>query len=135
MLGIHAPIRIQGELSLRAWYYMPGVDLTGCVSVFVVRNLVSGQPSGAARLSVSSEDEDGQLTVGEVATAGTYGGKPVAVGDGVVTLDLDPATIEAIPAGVYVYGWKIIWPASGGFQRKSPICYGAFVREATINEA
>jgi hypothetical protein len=135
MNGIHAPIRIQGKLSLRGSYYMPGVDLTGCVSVFVVRNLVNGQPSGAARLSVSSEDDDGQLTIGEVASANTYGGKTVAAGDGVLTIDLDPATIEAIPAGTYIYAWKIIWPASGGFQRKTPISYGAFVREVTINEA
>lgn len=135
MNGIHAPIRIQGELSLRGSYYLPGIDLTGCVSVFVIRNLVNGQPLGAARLSVSSEDGDGQLTVGQVATAGTYGGKPVPVGAGVVTIDLDPATIEAIPVGTYVYGWKIIWPASGGLQRKTPISYGAFVRETTINDA
>lgn len=132
MSGAYAPIRTRGENSLRVTYYAPGVDFTGCVSTFVVRDLTAGVPTGSDRLLITSDDED-ELVIGEATEAGTFGGVAIAVGDPAIVLDIDPATIEAIPVGTYSYEWKITWPAEGGFQRKTPIAYGSFVREATIN--
>lgn len=132
MQGGHAPIRIRGENSLRGTIYAREKDLSGCVSTFVVRALVSGVPSGADVLLITSEDAE-ELVIGETSEGMTFGSETVAVGTPTITLDIDPATIEAIPVGTYAYEWKITWPPDGDRQRKEPIAYGSFVREPTIN--
>lgn len=132
MQGGHAPIRVRGENSLRATIYAQGKDLTGCVSTFVVRALVDGVPSGADVLLITSDDAE-ELVIGETSAGVTFGSETIAEGTPTITLDIDPATIEAIPVGTYAYEWKILWPVDGSRQRKEPICYGSFVREHTIN--
>ena len=131
LTGANLPLRVRGENSLRLTCYFPGSDLAGCVSTFVIRDLSSGVPS-TVRLTITSADEE-ELVLSDATEAGSAGGGSWAVGDGVATLDVDPATIEAIPAGTYSYEWKLIFPAVGEYQRKQPISFGIFERLNTIN--
>lgn len=132
--GSEYNVAFSGKTTFRRQAFYPGVSITGCVASYMVRALVNGVPTGAAVLTKTS-GTDAELTVANTSTAQTIKGVEIPSGSGVITLELYDATTEALAVGEYAHELKLIWPESGGVQRKDPIFYGTLRRVPTINNA
>jgi hypothetical protein len=132
--GAEYNVAFSGKTTFRRQSLYPGVSIAGCVASYMVRALVNGVPSGAAVLTKTS-GTDAELSISHTAVAQTIGAVAVPVGSGVITLELYETTTEALPVGEYLHELKLIWPESGGVQRKEPIFYGTLRRVPTINNA
>lgn len=132
--GSRLIIEARGKNSLRLPIYYPGVSLAGVVASFQIRHSVDGLPG--SKVLEKTSGTDAELTISHTSSALTIGGRSVPAGSGVVTLDLYPDTIQAIPAGEYYHELKLIWPSvSGAPSYKEPLYWGPFVRQVTINDA